>query len=1152
MRNLSISLLFLFLFTGRAGAQFSSILRHLSSSENNGTLVSLSAHDIDLDGDLDVLASFQSGIYWFENDGQGHFSDGNAIDFQGAPVFKTAQFRDLDGDGHPDLAAGFGWRKNLGNGNFGPETGNFWKEVSGACDLNGDGFGDILYQSVNVLFLERNLGAIFSPDASAVANGTNIQFWLNADLNRDQREDLVASLTNIVYWFKNEGNGAFSKVQIGSGAVKAVVTGDVDGNGRMDLLTAISGSVTWLEFDGYGNRITRQTIALTGYTGAALELGDLDGDGDLDLFVGGMNTPNGARPAILYFDKTTGQFDPTPNNQPAFSALCPKAVLADFDNNGRLDIFAAQPGSVNRFAVFTDNGTAGVFNTPTLVGEPLSYIHQLLPADLDGDGDRDLIAADFLIEKTGPGNYAQRRKINLPSQDVQLADLDGDSLPDAVYPKNDAVVWQRNLGGLQFGPATLLDGFVAQCKYVGIADLDQDGDLDLGAGIGTEALANFSLLLWFENDGKGNFTKHQLLDNMSWVLSVQPVDVNTDSLPDLYVELGNGQADLWFENLGNGLFGPRQNLFASGMTEPIFVNQRMATDLDGDGRTDLLFSTKDYHHTEIYWYQNMGNGVFSDKKLLYALDHPGSYAIEFFTVYDADNDGRKDVVINGEYQRQIIFLRGLGGGDFAPAQMLFDDLGVGGFLAIAPYDVDDDGRLDLLFGNRASNLTSVNRISWLSGKAETPPDPISCPHDLLFTRQSEIDSFPIRYPDCRVIGGNVIIYEFSANGNPVIYDLSPLLGIHTVEGGVYIYRNFLPDLHGLDSLRTIGKDLEIKNGYMIASLDGLNKLRSVGGNLVVQQNEALSYQPKLKNLKGLERLERVGGDFIEYERNMLSLEGLASLQGVGGNFDIRKGKLTSLKGLEALDTIGNSLILATLPNLKSLDGLQHLRHAGLNFTTDSLTDLQGLDNWQSGRELRLTGNKMLQRLDGLESLQQLTGYNRSTLAKYPVIWLADNPALTDLSALDHLVKVDDDGIYLLNNAGLSQCAAQAICDYLDADPDTVSIAGNLPGCDSEPAVSTACLALPTVNLIENSALRVFPNPIFADQPLRVFWENDALGSVKFEVLSLDGRCLSTIFREKTSRATSETIDPGAVQGPFFLRVSDGHRSATRLVVRLAN
>lgn len=1152
MRILLTILLATFCLINYSNAQFGNTLYHLSSSPGSAgnTLVGLSVHDVDLDGDPDVLASFQGGIYWYENDGQGNFSDGNGIDFQGKPVFKQAQFRDLDGDGTPDLAAGYGWRKNLGNGNFGPETGDFWKEVSGACDLNSDGLGDVFYQSSNVLFLERNLNAVFSPDAYPVANGSNIQFWLAADLNQDQQEDVVASLSNILYWFRNLGDNTFSKIQISTGAFKTVVAGDVDGNGKMDLLGAINGSLSWWEFDGYGNALLRQTLPLPGYTSTAIALGDLDDDKDADLFIGGLTTPNGNRPAILYFDAASGQFDATPYTQPAFSTFLPKAVLADFDGNGRLDIFASQPNT-SKFSVFHDNGTPGNFNLPALIGAPLDNVLQILPADLDNDGDKDFIAADFLFEKTGPGTYAQRRKINLPDARVTLADLDGDGLQDAVYPKNDAVVWQRNLGGLQFSPEIKLDGFVAQCRYVGIADFDGDKDLDLCAGIGTEALSNFSLLLWYENDGMGNFTAHQLQDDIVWVLSAQPLDVNSDSLPDIYVELGNLQNDIWYENLGNGNFAPPQTFFNPGTTEPSYVNQRMLTDLDGDGHTDLVFSTIDYHTTDVYWYRNLDGNGFSDKKLLYTVDHLGSYATAYFAIYDADNDEQPDIILSGNYHRQIIFLRGLGGGNFAPADILYDDPGVGNFFAIVPYDVNDDGGLDLLLGNGASNLTNINRISWLSGKGETPPNPVACPRDLLFSRQIEVDSFPIKYPDCREIQGNLIVYEISANGDPVIYDLSPLLGIHTVHGGVYLYRNFLPDLHGLDSLRTIGRDLEIKGGYVLSSLEGLGNLHSIGGNLIIRQNESLTFQPKLKNLHGLENLERIGGDFVQLERNMQSLEGLNKLQVIGGNLNIQKGKLQNLQGLASLDTIGKSLTLANLSNLKSLSGLQNLRHAGLNLSTDSLTDLQGLENLRSGRELRLAGNKLLESLTGLEHLEQLTGYNRTTLAKYPVIWLEGNPRLSDLAALDHNLAVDDDGIYILNNTTLSQCAAKAICDYLPTEPDTVSVGGNLPACESDAAILAACQLLNTGTPSENAGCWIFPNPVYGAEQLTVVWQSDYTGQVKLELLSLEGRVLKTIVREKFAEQITELI-PMTERFPqqFILRISDGQLSVMRLVMKL--
>lgn len=87
-------------------------------------------------------------------------------------------------------------------------------------------------------------------------------------------------------------------------------------------------------------------------------------------------------------------------------------------------------------------------------------------------------------------------------------------------------------------------------------------------------------------------------------------------------------------------------------------------------------------------------------------------------------------------------------------------------------------------------------------------------------------------------------------------------------------------------------------------------------------------------------------------------------------------------------------------------------------------------------------------------------------------------------------------------------------------------------------------------VLENEVgFQVFPNPVSADQPLQILLENDFLGTVKVEVLSLDGRVLDTFFEEKTSHGVTQSHPVTAAPASFFVRVSDGKRSATQLVVK---
>ena len=126
-------------------------------------------------------------------------------------------------------------------------------------------------------------------------------------------------------------------------------------------------------------------------------------------------------------------------------------------------------------------------------------------ADLDGDGDQDVLSASRFDDKIawyeneGGGQFGPQQVIMRAAdgpESVHAADLDGDGDPDVLSASRDngKIVWHENEGGGRFGPQQVITTAANEAASVYAADLDGDGDPDV-----LSASVNDDKIAWYEN-----------------------------------------------------------------------------------------------------------------------------------------------------------------------------------------------------------------------------------------------------------------------------------------------------------------------------------------------------------------------------------------------------------------------------------------------------------------------------------------------------------------------------------------------------------------------------------------------------------------------------------------------------------------------------
>ncbi|MEM9018143.1 MAG: FG-GAP-like repeat-containing protein, partial [Verrucomicrobiota bacterium] len=357
--------------------------------------------------------------------------------------------------------------------------------------------------------------------------------------------------------------------------------------------------------DGNANfEATADALPEMDFSGSVARAGDWDGDGDLDLFVGGRIVPGQyplPAPSVLLRNDGTGRFSRagfSDDKFPGRLGLVTDAEWFDYDDDERLDLIVSSEWGPVRVFRNEGKGFREVTEEAGLAGHSGWWL-SLRIGDFDGDGDEDFVAGNFgRNTKYAPsamkpellfyGRFSGSEKPNLIEA---KPDLEGDLLPRRGFSCSKEAMPFID---------TKIETFTNFARS-SLEEIYSPSDLEASQRFQVTT-AETSLFL---NDGKGQFERVALppLAQIAPVFGIDAADADGDGDLDLVMaqnfytpQRETGQMDgglsLYLENAGPGsdpsaLFVPSWPS-RSGVVVPGDAKSAGFGDFDGDGSPDIV------------------------------------------------------------------------------------------------------------------------------------------------------------------------------------------------------------------------------------------------------------------------------------------------------------------------------------------------------------------------------------------------------------------------------------------------------------------------------------------------------------------------------------------------------------------------------------
>jgi enediyne biosynthesis protein E4 len=386
--------------------------------------------------------------------------------------------------------------------------------------------------------------------------------------------------------------------------------------------------------------------------GPGIAVGDVNGDGLEDFFIGGTAASNGS----FFFQNTDGSF--SPHSLPKKSLSDDMGVLLfDADNDNDLDLYIVGGGSESPAAsdayqdcFFQNDGKGNFKYMSNALPDTKASGSCIVACDYDHDGDLDLFVGGRVSPGSypmPPGSYVLRNEGVQAGGNVKFIDATHEICPQlsnigmvssALWSDYDNDGWNdlvlagefmpitiiKNDKGKKFNPPFIIDHSQGWWNSMVAGDFDNDGDIDyvagnLGLNSRHKASPDKPLCIYAKDydkngltdpvmcyfvDGKNYIypTRDEMIRQISSMRGRFPSykdyasvtfeeSFRSEEIADAYVVKSECFESSYFENKGNGKF-ERKTLPVEAQFAPIFG--MLISDYNGDGNPDVLMAGNAY------------------------------------------------------------------------------------------------------------------------------------------------------------------------------------------------------------------------------------------------------------------------------------------------------------------------------------------------------------------------------------------------------------------------------------------------------------------------------------------------------------------------------------------------------------------------------